>query len=237
MSGAFGAFVALPSEAPPPVRSSVPAFAASSGSGPGPVGASGSLTPPGLLRVSGEDEYPVPAPRRSKAWIGVGVLLAAALGGVLGMAAFRLSAGSAPRPRAATVAVPSSATSVTVTSAGPAASASAGAVGAALDRVVTLRLTSEPSGANVREDALELCAATPCDVTFRGDGADPSRTHRLVFSHLGFRPELKVIRPTDPPLHVKLLRGSWGARPGATSATSKPASSDAAPSGFKDLPY
>ncbi|HSO33837.1 MAG TPA: hypothetical protein VLT33_14995, partial [Labilithrix sp.] len=116
---------------------------------------------------------------------------------------------------------------------GPSAATSAGGAS------VTLHVTSDPPGANVREDAVELCAATPCDVTFQGDAADPAKVHRLLFTHLGFRPEMKLVKPGDPPLQVRLFRAGGGGRP-AFIAPAPPAGSskpEATPNGFKDLPY
>jgi serine/threonine-protein kinase len=166
------------------------------------------------------------------------------------MAALRMAATSTSRPFAGSSS-PSSppplAESATVTSAGGAAAptSAAASVGAAPastasgaasgERTVTLRITSDPAGAAIREDSVEVCAATPCDLTFKGDAADPAKTHKLLFLHLGYRPELKIVTASDPPLHVKLLRGGGGTFRPVTTA--KPASSDAAPNGFKDLPY
>lgn len=265
-----GAFMPLPTDPPPAVRSSAPTFGGVSGSGGygarTPAGTSGSHTPMGMLRAESPGDsgvggpYSEHAPRRSKAWIAVGVLLAAALGGVLGMAAFRMtSASSGPQPiTAAPAAAPATgAESATVTSGGAGAAAAtssaaaaatstaAGAGGAASGvtpadvRSVTMKITSDPAGASVREDATELCAATPCDVTFKGDAADPSKTHKLLLTHAGFRPETKLVKATDASLHVKLLRGGGGGgrpvAPPTTKATS--AGPEATPNGFKDLPY
>ena len=105
-------------------------------------------------------------------------------------------------------------------------------------------MTTEPPGASVREDTLELCASTPCDVTFKGDSADPARVHKLVMTHLGFRPETKSVKAGDAPVHLRLVRGGGGfvggrppsPPPPAPPPTAKP-TSDTTPSGFKDLPY
>ena len=106
-----------------------------------------------------------------------------------------------------------------------------------------MKVTTDPPGASVREDATELCAATPCDVTFKGDSADPAKTHKLVMTHVGFRPETKSVKPGDPPVHVKLVRGPGGfvaggrpPPPPPPPPTTKP-TSESTPNGFKDLPY
>ena len=244
MTGAYGAYSAYPPVAtiPPPAvhSSSVPGFAPAQT----PAGTSGTHTPLGnsmLFSSSGESgagAYSEAPRRRSKLLIGLGVLVAAVLGGLLGMAAFRMTASSAAdAPGAAALTAPVPVLAPSAPSAPPAASSGAGATGAQA-AAVTLHVTSDPPGANVREDAAELCASTPCDITFKGEAADPSKVHRLVFTHLGFRPEMKQVKPGDPPLSVKLFRGGGGAiaRP-PVSAPPGSAKPEATPNGFKDLPY
>jgi serine/threonine-protein kinase len=256
-----GAFLPIQTDAPPAVRSSAPGFG-----GVGartPAGTSGSHTPLGMLRADGSgatDMGPYSErPRRSGAWIAVGVLVAAALGGVLGMAAFHVTsehAGStvimpAPSSVPATGAeVPTSAPgqtssgTATNTSGATGASTTPGsAIGSGTTpdvRAVTIKLTTDPPGASVREDATELCAATPCDVTFKGDAADPAKTHKLLVQHAGFRPETKLVKSSDASVHVKLFRGGasvGGGRPVAPPATKPATSGEPTPNGFKDLPY
>ena len=80
-----------------------------------------------------------------------------------------------PRATAVPVAEPTSsapAASAALTGAGTAAPSASGAP-IADARTATIKVTTEPAGASVREDATELCAATPCDITFKGDAADP----------------------------------------------------------------
>ena len=192
-----GAYMPVQTHAPPAVHSSHPGL-----SGRIPAMSSGSHTPMGMLSAGGTGESGVGGPysesaphsrRASKAWIGVGVLVAAALGGVLGMAAFRMTASSAStttQPRASAEATSSApATSAVITAATAPSSAATTSAGAAPDaRTATLKVTTDPPGASVREDAIELCAATPCDVTFKGDAADPAKVHKLVFTHLAFGP-------------------------------------------------
>jgi serine/threonine-protein kinase len=250
-----GAYVPLQTDPPPAVRSgSGPAFALAAANTSAPANASGSLTPMGMLRADNESDLggldAEQAPRRSKAWIGVGVLIAAALGGVLGMVAFRMTSGASPAvaapsstPSAVAAGVPVGAATIDPPAV-PASSASAAS--SAASKVETrggkLAITSEPAGASVREDGVELCAATPCDVTFDAagrDAAEPGRTHKLVLAHAGFRTETRSVKAGEPALHVKLARtggGGGGARPVAAPAP-KPASTEPTPNGFKDLPY
>jgi serine/threonine-protein kinase len=247
-----GAYLPIQTAPPPGVNSSIPGHLGISGRVP--AMSSGSHTPMGMLRADGTGEsgmggpYSEPSPGRSKAWIGVGVLVAAAVGGLLGMAAFRMTAPSSPTgsadrahpvdPMSAASSAP--ATSAAVTSAGAAASATAvpSSAPAADARTATVKVTSEPSGASVREDATELCAATPCDITFKGDAAEPTKIHKLVLTHQGFRPETRSVKPGDVLVHARLFRGGFvgGGRPVAAQPSAKP-TAEPTPNGFKDLPY
>ena len=103
-----------------------------------------------------------------------------------------------------------------------------------------MKITTDPAGASVREDSNELCAATPCDVTFKGDAADPSKLHKLVVAHAGYKPETKSVKPGDPLVHLKLVRGAGATvvRPAPPPPPPPPVkTSEPPPSGFKDLPY
>jgi len=242
-----GAYVPIGTHPPPAVHSSHPGL-----SGRIPAVSSGSHTPMGMLSAGGTGEsgvggpYSEASPPRSKAWIGVGVLVAAALGGLLGMAAFRMTASSStsttapPRATAVPVAEPTSSApsaSAALTGAGTAAPSASGAP-VADARTATIKVTTEPAGASVREDATELCAATPCDITFKGDAADPARLHKLVFAHQGFRPEARTVKPGDALVHARLFRGTFvgGGRPVGPAPSAKP-TAEPATNGFKDLPY
>ena len=275
-----GSFVPIPSDMPPPVRSSVPGFAGNSPAagarspfgvsgvnGVSVTSTSGSHAPIGMVRADGTGESGVGAyaetrPRRSKAWIVVGVLGAALLGGLLGLGVFRMTTNSAATPSMASAPAPLAAgaggASAEAPGAGsPASSANsatsaAAASSAAIDaRSLTFKVTTDPPGASVREDATELCASTPCDVTFKGDAADPTKTHKLLVQRAGFRPELKIVKPGDASLssglHVRLFRGGGGgggggggvggSRPAVTPPTTGAKPPETTPNGFKDLPY
>jgi serine/threonine-protein kinase len=255
LSGAYGAYGAYGSSPPPPVRSSVPAFAGVSGQ-QATVGASTSGSQPmGIvssqeLGASGSGAagaYLEEPPPRSKAWIALGVLAAAALGGLLGMVAFRMTSTSAMAPIAVGPAGAGSGRGVTPAGA-PSGGASAGTSGASTPagggaagdaRLASIHVTTDPPGANVREDATELCVLTPCDVVWKGEAADPSKTHKLAIIKNGFRVETRSVKGSDPPLVVKLVRGGYsgGGRLPLTSSSAKPAPDGTSPSGFKDLPY
>jgi hypothetical protein len=102
-----------------------------------------------------------------------------------------------------------------------------------------IHVVTEPAGAMVRDDTMELCSATPCDVTFKGDLADPHRLHKLTFVKPGHRIETRTVKASDSPVRVKLAKIPGAiVRPAVGPAAPK-ASSDSAPTqpGFKDLPY
>ena len=209
----------------------------------GPPSASGSI-PPATALSSGPSasismlgaEY-TPAhqqdqARKTRWWIGLGVLLAAAVGGLLGMVAFRMSA--PPEPLA-----PKPVVAATTTVAAATTSA-ATALTAAPVTEVTLSINTEPPGASVREDANELCVTTPCSVTFRGD--DVEKTHRLMIQKPGFKAEQRMAKGSEGPLSVKLAKAAAGyvpprPPPGKDPVKPPPDPNGTTPSGFKELPY
>jgi eukaryotic-like serine/threonine-protein kinase len=195
-----------------------------------PSVSSGSHTPAPLLRADASDEtYPQP---RSRAWLGLGVVVAAVLGGLLGMAAFRMTTSTAPRPPAS-ASQPLAAPSASV-GAQPLASATpAPSTSAAPASPMGVRFTSEPPGATVFEDGAALCAPTPCEVVFKGDGT--GRSHHVTFEKKGYRPEPKTFRPGEGDVSARLAHGhaAPGVRP---HPSAKPEASSATPSGFKEFP-
>jgi len=262
-SGAYGSVL------PPAVRSSVPGIAVSGALGANassgshrPIPASGPQAQIPVLAssdASGDPSgsvYGEEAPRRSKAWIALGVVVAAAVGGLLGMAAFRMTAASGTTNAAAvpTTATATPATTTPTATPTAAATTAAGAqassvpsgtasAGAGDAKTVTFKVTTDPPGATVREDATELCPATPCEITWKGEAADAGKAHKLTLIRHGYRVDVHVVKPTDPPLSVKLVKGGGGGsaaaqKPASTGTPApKPTGEPSTPSGFKDLPY
>ena len=94
----------------------------------------------------------------------------------------------------------------------------------------------DPDGATVKEDGVELCSSTPCDILYKGGDADPSRDHKLTVTRNGYKVETKVVRVGDSPVNVKLTAAPIVYRPAAPAA--KPTDTQAPPSGYKsDIPY
>jgi eukaryotic-like serine/threonine-protein kinase len=164
--------------------------------------ATSSHTPAGLIRT---DE-----PRSSRGWVFVGVVVAALIGGGLGMLLFKWTTPPPPPPPPPVTAPVTSAVAPLPGMVPPVASATKIGVDAKLARVL---ITSDPPGAKVSEGGKDACAPTPCDVVFEGEAADSSRVHKILVSKNGFRPETRTVRSTDAPLHVKLVKGAADAGP------------------------
>jgi eukaryotic-like serine/threonine-protein kinase len=113
--------------------------------------------------------------------------------------------------------------------------------------IVKVRVNSEPDGATVKEDGVELCGSTPCDILYKGGDADPAREHKLLVSRQGFKAEARTVKVGDSPIIVKLTRLPDATRlvpvapaaPQATpQATAPKADTPPVPTGYKtDLPY
>jgi len=241
MSGAYGsmpppaAMSATPSamrrlSSMPPPNSITPAQAASIR--PALPSASGNQTQMGMLRsgalgTADIDSATFAAPRRSRAWIFVGVLVAAAIGGGLGMIAFRMTA-----PPVATPSTPSTTPTSTPSATTPATAVapSTTATSTAPVAPAMLHVTSEPAGASVRDDSGELCTATPCDVALKGDAP-----RKVSIAKAGYRTEARTVKPGDAPLAVKLARAGGGFHPTPKGTTT--ADGTQTQPGFKDIPY
>jgi hypothetical protein len=66
-----------------------------------------------------------------------------------------------------------------------------------------VRLNTDPDGAHVSEDGVDLCS-TPCEVIYKGADAEPTRDHTLTFARSGYTPETRTLRAADSPMMVKL---------------------------------
>jgi serine/threonine-protein kinase len=69
---------------------------------------------------------------------------------------------------------------------------------------VKVRVNTDPDGASVKENGVELCSSTPCDILYEGDDVDPARDHKLTLSRQGYRTEVRSIKVGDGPVGVKL---------------------------------
>jgi eukaryotic-like serine/threonine-protein kinase len=150
----------------------------------------------------------------------LGALAAAAIGGYVALRPGQAVVPSSPGLQATTAALAGAGTP----SATPAAPVTA-----------KLRVNTEPDGAAVKEDGVELCSSTPCDIPYKGADADPAREHKLTLTRQGYRVETKSVKLGDTPVNVKLTRASEGPR--YVAPQPRP-DTPAVPTGYKtDLPY
>jgi serine/threonine-protein kinase len=198
---------------------------------PPPPGVTGSHTGMGMIRSEQAVDYSgfAEKPPRSKVWVLFGVLVAAGIGGGLGMLAFHWTAPKPVIPTPATAASsagPPAPSATASASAAPPTSASA-----APDKATTIHITSDPPGASVKDGKDTLCPATPCDVTFKGDEA--TKPHKLTLENKGFKVEHQVVKPSDAAkgVDVKLTKLPGAPPTPAPKPTPKP---DPTPNGFKD---
>ncbi len=168
----------------------------------------------------------VPPPRSgSKGILVTAVVGALGIAGIVGYAALRpggAAVGSAPA--AQTSAVPAVSTAADLAPAAPPIA------------LVKVRVNSDPDGASVKEDGVELCGSTPCDILYKGADADPAREHKLTFARPGYRPEARTVKVGDSPIAVKLTKAPDVPRfvPAAQPRSDAPP----LPTGYKnDLPY
>jgi serine/threonine-protein kinase len=107
--------------------------------------------------------------------------------------------------------------------------------------LVKVRVNTEPDGASVKEDGVEMCSSTPCDILYKGADADTSRDHKLTFVRPGYRSETKTVKVGDSPVTVRM-----SAVPAAVPRSAAPAApargekseGQPTPPGYKpDIPY
>ncbi|MGH7296096.1 MAG: serine/threonine-protein kinase, partial [Polyangiaceae bacterium] len=69
-----------------------------------------------------------------------------------------------------------------------------------------LHVETEPAGAKIKEEGDTVCEATPCDITYTGDQADPTYEHLLTFLKPDYKLERKLVKVSASPMTVKLAR-------------------------------
>ncbi len=206
----------------------------SSSSGMGRVMATQSATP--LPLAASDMSAELRGQGGSRAWIPFAVLGAVAVGAAAGLLAFHATSGEFPilrgPARGPTQAIPTAQARVELAPVTPTAPPPVAT--APVEAPATVRITSEPEGASVRVDGVEVCTATPCDVTIR----EPKRGHKVTFVKNGHRTEQRELAPEQTTLKVKMVRGAGRAAPPATAPpTAAVEAPPATPSGFKEAPY
>ncbi len=166
----------------------------------------------------------------SKGVLAVAVALALAVSGALAHLAVRATRSSTP-PTAPSGAFTGAATGAPSTT----AAATAATETPPAMTPLRVRVSTDPDGASVKEDGIEVCSSTPCDILYKGADAASERAHKLTLSRQGYRVELRTVRATDAPLDVKLTP-----LPRAPVAPQAPRTIEApaVPTGYKtDIPY
>jgi serine/threonine protein kinase len=70
----------------------------------------------------------------------------------------------------------------------------------------TLHVDTDPPGVKVKEEGEVICQATPCDIVYSGEQADPAFEHLLTFLKSDYKLERKIVKLSASPLSVKLTR-------------------------------
>ena len=211
-----------------------PAFLSPSGSDPGSIPSP--LTVPSDSPAAGAPLVSQPPARTgSKGTLVVAVVGALALAGIVGYVALRPSkpgVTGTPGGTGSVAATDPGTASAPVLDTAPPATASAPVV----PTLVKVRVTSDPDGASVREDGVEVCSSTPCDIVYKGPDADPAKDHHLAITRNGYRMENRTVKIGDSPVTVKLTAAPhWSAPP---APAPKPAETQSLPPGYKpDIPY
>jgi serine/threonine-protein kinase len=233
-------------------------YRAMSGSGSGPqvsANGTGSGPNPAFLSPSGSDPGSIPSPLTvpsdspaagaplvsqppgrggSRGTLVAAVVGALAVAGIVGYVALRPS-----KPATATGTTPSATVDpAAVAPTAPALdTAPAPTVSAPVaPTLVKVRVNSDPDGASVREDGVEVCSSTPCDIVYKGPDADPAKDHHLTITRNAYRQESRTVKVGDSPVTIKLT-----AAPvvyGRPAPAAKPAEPTSLPPGYKpDIPY
>jgi serine/threonine protein kinase len=183
---------------------------------------SGSGAIPAPLTDSGANEFG--ARKGSK-----GVLIGAIIGvAALAIGLFVTRTRPIPTPVTTPVATASVPKPTATVSAAPTPTAPA------MPQFVKVRINTDPQDASVKEDGIEICSSTPCEITYKNSDADPNKDHKLLFSKAGYKVETRTVRIGDSPVSVKFTKAPTQYYPPAPQPQ-KP--QEDKPPGFKDLPY
>ncbi|AKT38737.1 serine/threonine protein kinase [Chondromyces crocatus] len=229
-SGTYSGAHSGPHSAPPTNPIAYPGLLSPDASSQPPPGAPVFVPPPITDSLGPRPRPPSGAPAAAPS--GMRRLLPWAVGGVLASVigvGVVLSSGSKPTtgadqastgaPSVATTAAPAPTPSVA-----PQAPTSL-AVSHDKPASLTIDVESNPPGAVVLEGAKELCAATPCRITWHGDDASPAVKHELTFEKRGFKPTKVSVIGAEDRVKVKLEAAPAGRLPPPK------------PEGYKDNPF
>ena len=184
--------------------------------------------------LSGAPFEPIQAPARrgSMGVLAAAVALALVAVGAVVSVLFRPRESTPLRAPPIAVAAATAAPLVSAAAATPVATAAATASAMPVAAPVTVHVSTDPDGAIVKEDGIERCSSTPCDILYRGEDADPQREHKLSLARPGYRVETRSVKAGDS--SALLVKLSPTPRPALPRAADPPA----VPTGYKtDIPY
>lgn len=185
-----------------------------------PTSAGGQSQTP--MSLTSDDLPPGVGPRRSTMSLPLVLAAAAALGGLGGLVAYKIS--TVP-PKVAAGPVVSETAPPPPPKPTATTEPEAPAPPKVDDRQAMLHVESQPPGATVRRDGVEICHATPCDVLLTGSDASPDKVLPLVVQKPGFKPFSVDAKVSDGKVSAKLVgAGGGGAHAPGTAPT---------PSGYK----
>jgi len=101
----------------------------------------------------------------------------------------------------------------------------------------TLSVVTDPPGARVKEDGVDVCDSTPCEIAY--EGLDVAKEHKLMLLRSGYRAETRTAKAAEGRVSVKLLPlpPTPHAPPALAPAVQK-GEPMALPPGYKaDIPY
>jgi serine/threonine-protein kinase len=208
----------------PPERGSMPSqpsptYTGSSGNHPAPAFATASISE--ALNAPPDKTAIVELRKGSKRpllWVALVALAAAGVFAFLHVQKGGLVAASDPVPP-----LPTATATAAPTANAPATAATTTAAPAPTVR--TVRVDTDPSGASVSENGVEICSATPCEVMFKGDGV--SAEHTLKLTKKGFKPGKVTVLVSDEKTSAKLDSASAGPARGGPKQ----------PADYKPSPY
>lgn len=70
----------------------------------------------------------------------------------------------------------------------------------------TLHIDTDPAGVKVKEEGDTMCEATPCDIVYTGEQADPTYEHLLSFLKSDYKLERKIVKVSASPLTVRMTK-------------------------------
>jgi serine/threonine-protein kinase len=215
------------------ISGSNPAFLSPSASDPGSIPSP--LAVPSDSPAAGAPIMTQPPGKTgSKGMLVAAVVGALAIAGIIGYVALRPSKPTTldkPSPTAAN----GPAETATAASTATAPQTATATAAPPTSTIVKVRINSDPDGASVKEDGVELCSSTPCDILYKGSDADPTKEHRLTILKNGFRLETKNVKVGDSPVTFKLIAAPVYIRP---APQQKNEQQQSAPGGYKnELPY